>query len=480
MVCKFFRRSGVVSAMSLALFIALGQGSSVAFAQGGTSVPDTAAPQVFPATLVGHALLPARSFVPAPKDAPANLQVSGKYTAADGRRIDTLGSLPGTSFLSAKEAPRPTGVSLPFKGQAVQGFSGIKPAGDGSYWVLTDNGFGARNNSSDAMLMFHRVKPDWKRGEVKRLETLFLHDPDGKVPFPIVTEGSARRYLTGADFDIESIQLVGDAVWFGDELGPYLIKTDRKGKVLAVFETLVDGKLVKSPDHFTVTTPGVPGNFATAVRRSGGFEGMARSRDGQFLYPLLEKPLWNEQEKQWEQLDGREYLRILEFDTHKGAWTGRSWKYPLAQNGNHIGDFNLVEADGDALTGLVIERDNGEGLPEDACNGPARPDCQNVPAKFKRIYKISLSDADAQGRVRKIGYIDLLDIRDPKGLARQGGKDGRFTFPFVTIENVDVVDATHIIVANDNNLPYSAARSPNRQDDNEFILLDVPEFLSAR
>lgn len=220
----------------------------------------------------------------------------------------------------------------------------------------------------------------------------------------------------------------------------------------------------------------MPGAFATPVRRSRGFEGMAASKDGRFLYPLLEGPLWNDEDKAWEQKEGRDYLRILEFDVAKGEWTGRSWKYRLEQNGNNIGDFNMIDAD----TGLIIERDNGEGLPEHACDGPARPDCQNVPAKFKRIYKISLKEADGEGFVKKIGHIDLLAIQDPKGVARQGGKDGRFTFPFVTIEDVDVVDGSHIIVANDNNLPYSAARQPNRQDDNEFILLSVPEFLQAR
>jgi hypothetical protein len=167
---------------------------------------------------------------------------------------------------------------------------------------------------------------------------------------------------------------------------------------------------------------------------------------------------------------------VLEFDVKQGAWTGRSWKYALELKGNNIGDFNMIDAD----TGLIIERDNGEGLAEDACNGPARPDCQNVPARFKRVYKISLKDADADGFVKKIGYVDLMDIADPKGMAKRGGKNGRFTFPFVTIENVDVVDAEHIVVANDNNLPYSSARKPNLQDDNEFILLKVPELLKAR
>jgi len=430
----------------------------------------------FPATLAGHAALPATTFIAAPKDAPASLKTSGKYTTPDGRREDRLDVIAGSSFLSAKGVPRPTGISLPFTGQPVQGFSGIKAMKDGSYWVLTDNGYGSRANSADAMLMFHHVRPDWKSGGVKRLQTVFLHDPDKKVPFLIVNEGTSKRYLTGADFDIESMQFIGDHVWFGDELGPYLVKTNRQGKVLAVYSTMIDGKLARSPDHYTVTTPATPGAFSTPVRRSRGYEGMAASKDGQFLYPLLEGPLWDEAGKQWENKDGREYLRVLEFNVAKGEWTGRSWKYALEVKGNNIGDFNMIDAD----TGLIIERDNGEGLESTACNGPARADCQNVPAKFKRIYKVSLKEVDADGFMRKIGYIDLMDIQDPKGLARVGGKDGKFTFPFVTIEDVDVVDAEHIVVANDNNLPYSSGRQLGRNDDNEFILLHVPELLKTR
>ena len=56
----------------------------------------------------------------------------------------------------------------------------------------------------------------------------------------------------------------------------------------------------------------------------------------------------------------------------------------------------------------------------------------------------------------------------------------RFALPFFTIENVAMVDAEHIIVANDNNLPFSAGRHLTRADDNEFILLRVPELLRAR
>jgi hypothetical protein len=436
------------------------------------------AQQQFPATLKGHVWLPAQAIaLTPPKDAPASFAISGKFMGPEWRRVDAVGTVPGHSYISPAAALRKTGMATPFKGQPVQGFSGIKSMKDGTFWVLTDNGFGAKRDSGDAMLMFHQIKPDWKKGIVTRIKTVFLRDPDRKVPFLIVTEGTKERYLTGADFDIESMQLVGNSVWFGDEFGPYLIRADLNGKVLAVYETKLDGKVVRSPDHFAINTPAVSGAFTTPVRRSRGFEGMAASNDGKFLFPLLEGPLWIDGEKKWEaDKDGREYLRILEFDIAKGDWTGRSWKYRLEENGNNIGDFNMIDAD----TGLIIERDTLEGLPEDACDGAPRADCYPKPAAFKRIYKISLTDADADGFVKKIGFINLLDIKDPDGVAKRGTKDGVFKFPFVTIEDVDVVDAEHIVVANDNNLPFSAGRKPNVQDDNEIILLRVPELLRAK
>ena len=57
-----------------------------------------------------------------------------------------------------------------------------------------------------------------------------------------------------------------------------------------MFETLADGKPVKSPDHRSVQSPGAPGATYAGVnlKRSKGFEGFASSKDGKFLYPLLE------------------------------------------------------------------------------------------------------------------------------------------------------------------------------------------------
>ena len=174
--------------------------------------------QEFPATLAGHAVLPAESFLAAPADAPADLRTSGKYTTL--KRVTAPGTVMG------KSAERNTGVTLPFKGQPRQGHSGIKTMPDGSFFILTDNGFGARNNSADSMLYLNQYRIDWATGAWKPLKTIFLRDPERKVPFRIVHEDTARRYLTGADFDTEGFQIIGAHLWIGDEFGPYVIKAD--------------------------------------------------------------------------------------------------------------------------------------------------------------------------------------------------------------------------------------------------------------
>ncbi|MDQ6437150.1 esterase-like activity of phytase family protein [Mesorhizobium sp. LHD-90] len=452
--------------------------AAAAIALTGTATLAIAQEKQFDAKLAGHAILPANTIIKAPENAPDHLQTSGKFSTPDRKRATELGSVPG------KDGVRLTGLSLPFDGQPVQGFSGIKNAGDGSFWTLSDNGFGNKLNSTDAALMIHRIKPDWSTGAVERLETIFLTDPDRKAPFPIVLEGSDTRFLTGGDFDVESIQPVADGFWIGDEFGPYLLKFDTEGRLTDVVETVVDGNPVKSPDHPTLTlqaNPSLPMPKFN-VKRSGGYEGLAQSKDGTKLYAMLEGALFKEDGKMEhaaEQKDGERALRVIEFDVANKAWTGRSWLYPLsAEGGDAIGDFNMI----DDTTALVIERDQGAGTADKACADPKNPapDCFAMPAKFKRIYKIEMTDANAGGAVRKVGYIDLLKISDPDNKKRQGGGDGFYDMPFNTIENVDLVDDTHIVVGDDNNLPFSAGRALDKADDNEFVLLDVGDFLKAK
>ncbi|KQV11282.1 glycerophosphodiester phosphodiesterase [Rhizobium sp. Root1203] len=429
--------------------------------------------QQFPAKLAGQAILPANTLVPAPADAPEFLKHSGKFTTPDRKRTEALGTVPG------KDGVRITDLKLPFDGQPVQGFSGIKSMQDGTFWTLSDNGFGSKANSSDAMLFLHQVKFDWNTGKVDVVKNVFLSDPDKKAPFPIVLEGAEKRYLTGADFDIESVQPVADGFWIGDEFGPYILKFDTEGRLTDVVATVVDGKPVLSPDNPLLAVPANPAAKMPVfnLKRSGGFEGLAMSKDGSKLYGLLEGALYQDDGKM-ETVDGHTAIRVIEFDTASKSWTGRSWLYPFEDKGASIGDFNML----DDATALVIERDNGAGTKEKACADPKqpKPDCFEAPADLKRIYKIEFNDANAGKAVRKIGYIDLMRIEDPDNRKRQGGGNGFYDMPFVTIENVDRVDATHIVVGNDNNLPFSAGRAVDKADDNEFNLLEVGEVLNAK
>jgi hypothetical protein len=430
-----------------------------------------------PATLAGHAYLDADTFVPIPDDAPDALAVSAKFTGPGNLRTEQLESIETSSFMSADGAPRMTGADRPHAGQPVQGFSGIKPAGDGDWYVMADNGFGNKANSPDAMLMVHRVDPDWDRGEIELEQTIYLKDPNKVLPFQLTNENTQTRYLTGSDFDPESFQIVetddgGTRFWFGDEFGPYLFATTPEGVVTDFHQVKVDGEIVRSPDHFALKLPTEPdGSVDFTVRRSRGLEGMAASPDGETLYPMFEGPLFRD--GSYEANEDGQFLRILEFDVSEGAFTGRSFKYQLAQDGLSIGDFNMIDDD----SALVIERDWGEGRPDQACEGDPAPDCFNVPAQFKRVYTISFDGVGDGEVVEKTGYVDLMDIRDPNDNAVLGGHGDGFTFPLVTVEDVHLVDDRHIIVGNDNNYGVSSGRELGQQDHNELILLETPELL---
>ena len=381
-----------------------------------------------PATLI----LPAASFVPAPADAPADAKISGKFTTP--ARTDAVGAVPGDT--GGMHGKRPTGLSVPFDGQPLQGFSGfaMNKAEDGSIYTLTDNGFGAKANSGDALLYFHKVMPNFETGKTEVKQTIFLRDPDRKVMSRIANEGTAERYLTGADFDLESIQFHNGEIFIGEEFGPSIIRAAADGKIIAVYQTMVDGKPLKSVDHPTISGLSAAGKD-WHVQRSGGYEGMALQPGSNLLWAMMEKPLLGEDGKP----EGN-FLKALAFDPAKGEWTGASFKFALAEGATAIGDFNFI----DATRALVIERDNGEGDPSLKCEGDPKPDCFPLPAMVKRIVLIDTATVDAEGFVRRIGHIDLMNIADPdkkNRLETVSKRDltGIMTFPFFTIEDVMAV-----------------------------------------
>ncbi|MBE9169851.1 esterase-like activity of phytase family protein [Pleurocapsales cyanobacterium LEGE 06147] len=180
--------------------------------------------------------------------------------------------------------------------------------------------------------------------------------------------------------------------------------------------------------------------------RSRGFEGMAFSPDRTKLYPLLEGAVLG---------DPDDALRIYEYDVTKGEYNGLVGYYRTEIDSNALGDFTPIND----REFLVIERDNNEG----------------EEAEFKKIYKIDISKVNPEGYVDKQLVSDLLNIQDPKDLNDDGNTT--FDFPFQTIENIVVVDENTILVANDNNYPFSMGREGDI-DNNEIILLKLDQPLN--
>ena len=112
---------------------------------------------------------------------------------------------------------------------------------------------------------------------------------------------------------------------------------------------------------------------------------------------------------------------------------------------------------------LQTQGEPGQGDADLACAEGQTGDCFAAPARFMRVEMIAMARVALGEAVHKVAHVDLLDIADPNGVARQGVReDGVFIFPFVAIEDADPVDDTHIMVGNDNDVPFSSGRALDR------------------
>lgn len=262
--------------------------------------------------------------------------------------------------------------------------------------MMSDNGFGAKGNSADYVLRVYRISPDFKTrnqgtGTVAVQSFITLHDPDLKLSFSIVADSSTypasaipvaqeirqKRLLTGGDFDIESVRAASDGtLWFGDEFGPFLLHTDRNGKVLEDAYPLPG---VKSPQNPFL------GAGSPNLGSSKGFEGMAIIPNSRKLYPMLEGALTTDSDQR--------RLIISEFDLATRQYSTRQWFYRMEAAANAIGDCTAF-SDHEFL---IIERDNNQG----------------TSAQFKKVFLVDLDVVDAQGYLVKNEGANLMALRDP-------------------------------------------------------------------
>jgi hypothetical protein len=374
-----------------------------------------------------------------------------------GRAIlaaDATAPAPFAGVINTDPAPAPGAT------QPVGGFSALIAAGAPStYWAMPDNGFGTKANSRSFLLRLYKVRADFKTaqggsGAVQLLDTITLRDPDHRIPFKIVNDGTAERLLTGGDFDVESVRQTkrGD-FWFGEEFGPFLLHADAGGKVLEAPIALPD---VKSPDYPADAPAPIPGD--ANLGRSSGFEGMALSQDGTKLYPTLEGAVAG---------DDPQVRRIYEFDLKTKAYTKTVRRYRVGTPGepstSAYSVSDLVALDGRRL--LALERDNNQG----------------TAAAWKRGFTVALDKTNADGTLRKNQVVDLLDLTDAGNLsaptARPGdiGLGNPFSMPYQTIEAVLPTGGDGVTVVNDTNFG-STGRNPSLPDYSDFIAVDVPRL----
>ena len=345
-------------------------------------------------------------------------------------------------------APNLEPVPAPGSTQPVGGFSALLDApGKNTFWAMPDNGFGSKANSRSFLLRVYRVHArfETKRGgdgTVKILDWITLRDPKHKIPFAIVREETSQRLLTGADFDIESMRVDRDGnLWFGEELGPFFVKTDRTGKVLRAPIPLPD---VKSPDYPADVPAPVDGEANLA--RSNGFEGMAVSCDGRRLLATLEGPVIG---------DDPLARRVYEFSIVKNRYTGRRWTYRVSDPTLLVSDLTAL----DCGRFVSLERDNFQG----------------AAAVHKRGFVVKLR---RDGTVRKRQVADLLNIADRHEISLPGrrgdiGLGNPFSMPYVTIEAVLPVGRDRLAIVNDTNFG-STGRNPGLPDDSDFTVVRVP------
>ncbi|MGW4928528.1 esterase-like activity of phytase family protein [Agromyces sp. NPDC004153] len=336
----------------------------------------------------------------------------------------------------------------PWPGQVIPGFSAAIDNGDGTFWAQPDNGFGSKGNSADFLLRTYLVRPAWQTaaggaGEIAVERFVSYNDRNHVLDFPIVNDGTPERLLTGADFDIESVVRAADgSFWVGEEFGPFLLHFDANGTLLEKPYSLTGAKSPQNPYLQPGETP--------RVRASRGFEALAASVNGRYLYPVIEGSYADDRD-----LRRRE---IHEFDTRAGAYTGRTWSYQADQEANVIGDAFTVR--NDVL--LLIERDDFEGE-------------QSV---TKRVYEVDLRRTDAAGYLEKTLVLDGLRIANPDGIgAGDGYGTGEvFSLPVQSFETVVRLKNGDLLIGNDNNYPGNDARIPGTPDDTEFAVIDLDKL----
>lgn len=205
------------------------------------------------------------------------------------------------------------------------------------WWALSDRGPGGGVLPYETRIQRFKIDVDKKTGAISKFKvrkTVKFTDPDGLLASPTKaglpkpealnglnpSELNGNAATLGRSFDPEGIVIspINGHFIISDEYGPSIYEFNRKGELVAIFET-PPNLLPRLKDQ-----AGNPGalDFVAGRGDNGiffgrqdnrGFEGIAVSPNGKKLFAVLQDPLINEPGSN-NGRDGRN-VRIVEFDS---------------------------------------------------------------------------------------------------------------------------------------------------------------------
>ena len=246
----------------------------------------------------------------------------------------------------------------------------------GEWWGLSDRGPGGGVLSYGTRVQRFAVDIHPVTGAISRfriLETVEFHNKLGE-PLDGIAPGSALDASNlGNSFDPEGLVVhpaTGD-LFVSDEYGPSLYEFRRDGTLVRAFKIPENLKPVNADGSYNFDVDG--GATGTGRRTNRGFEGLAISPDGAFVYAMLQSAMVNEG-------GGDGFCnRIVKFDTATGTAVAQ-FAYRMDTAGQGRGISALVAVNANEF--LVLERNN-RGIGVGAAATP--PD--------KDVYRISLAGA---------------------------------------------------------------------------------------
>ncbi len=244
-------------------------------------------------------------------------------------------------------------------------------AGRGDWWALSDRGPGGGVLPYDTRIQRFTIDINMSTGQVSNFQvaqtikfTSGGSSMNGLAPSPTNVLGNA--------LDPEGIVInpfTGNII-VSDEYGPSLIEFDRNGNLVRRFNT--PANLIPRDGSGTPNFASDAGNTAGKANNRG-FEGLAISPDGQYVYAALQSAMRDEG------AGNGLYSRIVKFDANTGdAVAQYAYKLDVAAQGRGIS--GLIALGNDKF--LILERNN-RGVGVGATVSPVD----------KAVYQIDLTGA---------------------------------------------------------------------------------------